>query len=73
LFGRGRKPWGSRFEAASGIRTLEKLAEVVSGGEPCPGLPAERHQEPIEQLQDCIQQLRPAAERRQKFHLAVLM
>ena len=61
------------FEAASGFRTLEKMADVVSGGELCPGLPAGRRQELIGELQDCIEQLRPAAERHQKFHLAVIV
>lgn len=61
------------FDPESGLRTLQKLSEVVAGGEHCPGLPADRHHELIEELEDCIQQLRPAGGRGQKFHLAVIM
>jgi hypothetical protein len=61
------------FEATSGLHTLRKLAEVLEGGERCPGLPAERRHELLEELQDCIRQLQPAAKKRQKFHMAVIM
>lgn len=61
------------FEAASGLRTLEKLTEVLGGGEPCRGLPADRRGELFEELQYCIRHLQPAAKQQKKFHFAALM
>jgi hypothetical protein len=61
------------FDAAPGLGTLQRLAEVAGGGEDLAGLPAERRHELVDELRGCIKQLEPAAAKGQKFHLAVLM
>jgi hypothetical protein len=61
------------FAAASGLETLQTLAEHLEGGATIPKLPAGRRDELLEELQDCIRQLRPAAKHGREFHLAVIM
>jgi hypothetical protein len=61
------------FPAADAVRTLQALKSAVPEAGSIGKLPADRSGELVAEIDDCLQQLEPAAAAGKQFHFTVLM